>query len=285
MIRRSGREMTLSFPPFTTAVIWLLAINTTVFLVLTAFGTRTTINWVFSNLGLVPMAPALALAAVAFTMSLREKRARRFWFLTNPVTVSLALIVRPWLSWDILDDFLMKWRVIGSASGPILVVALSWLCERIARRAKIPGERGFSVRWIAYAAVGLGLFSIAAGFGIRSRPRLIASGGASQAAGKPNVILIVLDTVRADHLSVYGYQRDTTPNMRRFAAESTLYRNAISAANWTAPSHASIFTGMYTLRHGVRYDLPDNRLGRLAGATPTLAETLVGSNTGAPHLR
>ena len=61
MIRRSGREMTLSFPPFTTAVIWLLAINTAVFLVLTAFGTRTMINWVFSNLGLVPSAAVLHL--------------------------------------------------------------------------------------------------------------------------------------------------------------------------------------------------------------------------------
>ena len=54
MIRRSGREMTLSFPPFTTAVIWLLSINTAIFLGLTAFGSRATINWVFSNIGLVP---------------------------------------------------------------------------------------------------------------------------------------------------------------------------------------------------------------------------------------
>ncbi len=51
----------MSFPPFTTAVIWLLAMNTAVFLVLTAFGTRTMINWVFSNLGLVPSAAVLHL--------------------------------------------------------------------------------------------------------------------------------------------------------------------------------------------------------------------------------
>jgi membrane associated rhomboid family serine protease len=49
-----GREMTLSFPPFTRAVIWLLGINTAVFLVLEAFGTREVINWVYANLGLVP---------------------------------------------------------------------------------------------------------------------------------------------------------------------------------------------------------------------------------------
>ena len=49
-----GREMTLSFPPFTRAVIWLLGINTAVFLALEAFGTRDVINWVYANLGLVP---------------------------------------------------------------------------------------------------------------------------------------------------------------------------------------------------------------------------------------
>jgi len=49
-----GREMTLSFPPFTRAVIWLLGINTAVFLALSAFGTRAAIQWVYLNLGLVP---------------------------------------------------------------------------------------------------------------------------------------------------------------------------------------------------------------------------------------
>jgi membrane associated rhomboid family serine protease len=49
-----GREMTLSFPPFTKAVIWLLSINTAIFLGLSAFGTRAVIQWVYLNLGLVP---------------------------------------------------------------------------------------------------------------------------------------------------------------------------------------------------------------------------------------
>ena len=54
MIRNSGREMTLSFPPFTRAVTWLLGINTAVFLGLTAFGTVSAINWTYEHLGLVP---------------------------------------------------------------------------------------------------------------------------------------------------------------------------------------------------------------------------------------
>jgi membrane associated rhomboid family serine protease len=61
LIRNTGREMTLSFPPFTTAVIWLLAINTAVFLGLSAFGTRSVIGWVYENLGLVPAQTVLHL--------------------------------------------------------------------------------------------------------------------------------------------------------------------------------------------------------------------------------
>ena len=61
MIRSTGREMTLSFPPFTRAVIWLLSINTAVFLGLTAFGSFSVINWVYEHLGLVPARTVLHL--------------------------------------------------------------------------------------------------------------------------------------------------------------------------------------------------------------------------------
>ena len=68
---------------------------------------------------------------------------------------------------------------------------------------------------------------------------------------KPNVILIVMDTARADHLSSYGYFRKTTPNIDKIAGEGILFENAIAASSWTLPSHASIFTGMYLSKHGV----------------------------------
>ena len=68
--------------------------------------------------------------------------------------------------------------------------------------------------------------------------------------GKPNILWIVMDTVRADHLSCYGYHRNTTPNIDRIAGEGILFENAISAAPWTLPSHASMFTGMFPSKHG-----------------------------------
>ncbi len=65
-------------------------------------------------------------------------------------------------------------------------------------------------------------------------------------ASAPNVILITLDTLRADHLSTYGYDRQTSPNLDQFAAEGVKFDQAYSTAPWTLPSHATIMTGLYT---------------------------------------
>ena len=85
---------------------------------------------------------------------------------------------------------------------------------------------------------------------------------------KPNVILISIDTLRADHLSCYGYQRRTTPNIDRLAEDAVLFENAYSTAAWTPPAHASMLTGRYPSFHGV---VDTGRLGR---EIPTLAEAL-----------
>lgn len=59
-----------------------------------------------------------------------------------------------------------------------------------------------------------------------------------------------MDATRADHLACYGYERNTSPNLDRIAASGVLYEQAISAANWTLPSMASIFSGLYVAQHG-----------------------------------
>lgn len=101
-----------------------------------------------------------------------------------------------------------------------------------------------------------------------------SAGSARPADGVPNVILITLDTVRADHVSVYGYARDTTPNLRRLAEESTVYLNAIAAGDMTLSSHASLFTGLYVSWHDAHFD-PAYPAGRpLAPGHRTLAELL-----------
>jgi arylsulfatase A-like enzyme len=66
----------------------------------------------------------------------------------------------------------------------------------------------------------------------------------------PNIVLIVWDTTRADHLSSYGYFRNTTPNVDQFAKRGVLFENTISASSWTLPSMLSMFTSLLPHQHG-----------------------------------
>jgi arylsulfatase A-like enzyme len=86
---------------------------------------------------------------------------------------------------------------------------------------------------------------------------------------KPNLLFIVLDTLRRDHLGSYGYNRPTSPQLDAFASRSTLFKRAIAPAQWTVPSHASMFTGTYPQTHHVT-----QANSQLSGAHPTLAEIL-----------
>lgn len=101
------------------------------------------------------------------------------------------------------------------------------------------------------------------------------------------LILISLDTLRADHLALYGYGRPTSPQLERFATQATRYTRAQAAAPWTLPSHASLFTGLHPYEHGARtWPMeqlsalakdgwkPNNNVGPLAPERVTLAEVL-----------
>ncbi len=88
-------------------------------------------------------------------------------------------------------------------------------------------------------------------------------------ASLPNVVLLVLDTVRADHVSCYGYERLTTPRLDALAADGVLFENCVAPAPWTVPSHGSIFTGLYPTSHGAHAE----HLA-LSPAHVTLAEVL-----------
>ena len=87
----------------------------------------------------------------------------------------------------------------------------------------------------------------------------------------PNLVLITLDTLRADRLGSYGYDRDTTPTLDAIAARGVRFEDAITQATTTTPSHASILTGLNPARHGLR-----RLYQRLASSNHTLAEILKG---------
>ena len=83
-----------------------------------------------------------------------------------------------------------------------------------------------------------------------------------------NILFVVLDTVRKDHLSVYGHDQPTSPTLEAFAGEARVYEQAVTSAPWTLPAHASLFTGLYPSEHGATQE--DPYLER----ETTLAETL-----------
>jgi arylsulfatase A-like enzyme len=84
---------------------------------------------------------------------------------------------------------------------------------------------------------------------------------------RPNVLILLGDTVRADHLSLYGYDRPTTPRIEKRAGRGRVYERAIAPGVWTLPVHASLFTGLAVSAHGV--DHPEDAL---ADTQVTIAE-------------
>ncbi len=100
---------------------------------------------------------------------------------------------------------------------------------------------------------------------------LAGLGGCSEKPqpARANVLLITIDTLRRDHVSSYGYRRETTPNLDRLAAEGLIFDNASTPRAKTSPALASLFTGSYPHEHGVR-----ELLQPLDPEVPVLAQAL-----------
>ncbi|HEY2904367.1 MAG TPA: sulfatase-like hydrolase/transferase [Vicinamibacterales bacterium] len=112
---------------------------------------------------------------------------------------------------------------------------------------------------------------------IKPWPRVVLAGAAIVAvispflraqAPKPNVLLVTIDTVRADHVGAYGYMKPTTPTLDRLAREGVRFADATSQAPLTGPAHAAILTGSYPGRFGVR----DNAAAPLPESATTIGE-------------
>jgi len=93
------------------------------------------------------------------------------------------------------------------------------------------------------------------------------AGCSGEVPSRPDVLLITLDTTRADHLGCYGYSRAVSPELDRFALDAVLYRRAWSTDSWTLPAHASILTGKYPSSHGAHFNAATGELS-LASVVP-----------------
>ncbi len=153
--------------------------------------------------------------------------------------------------------------VMGSTlAGLALLVPVAWVCTWF--RRTWPGRRvAGAARVAVWPAIALVVASGVFQWATRSRvqsPEGFWTSASSQPAsrpgggGPPDVVLIVLDTLRADRLGCYGYGRPTTPHIDAFAADAVQFQRAISPGVWTEPAHASIFTGLFRSQHGVGWN-------------------------------
>jgi uncharacterized protein (TIGR02996 family) len=99
---------------------------------------------------------------------------------------------------------------------------------------------------------------------------MVVAGCSTRPAARPNVLLITLDTTRADHIGAYGDRLARTPNIDRVASSGVVFERAITTAPLTLPAHVSLLTGLYPFAHGVR----NNGNFTLGERVPTLATAL-----------
>ncbi len=114
----------------------------------------------------------------------------------------------------------------------------------------------------------------------------IARGEATPASDVPkprNIVWIVMDTARRDYISIYGAERNAMPRLKEFSRQALIFDRAISTAHWTFPAHASMFTGMYSSKHGANHHTGDWISHPMAPENLTIAEILQakGYQTGA----
>lgn len=201
----------------------------------------------------------VALAAVA--RLLPRVPLRRYAF---PLFVFLVFY-----DWVALSGHIYHYAIITLALG-VTVVLSRWFHRH---------EAG-TLRFLRRSLPGLAIVTLLAFCGIEAGQWLQERAATAQLppapTGSPNILVIVVDTLRADHLSGYGYSRPTSPNLDLVARHGVLFENAFSASSWTMPSHASLVTGRYTYEHQAETRPLDNHY-------PTIGEALLarGYRTGA----
>jgi arylsulfatase A-like enzyme len=207
--------------------------------------------------------PAALVAQLVVLRGLRKLGPRdrgAGWF--GFVSAALALLWTVLAARSLAGARLQGGLLLGTAGAATLATGLTWwLFAHLGRRTRAL------------------LFAIAAIAPLATRA-LLGPPELNQVVDAPNVLLIVLDTVRADHLELYGYERATMPELAAFAARGTTYTRCLAEAPWTLPTHASLFTGLAPPEHGAQGGASGSKQPGLVGGRAlaeeheTLAEVL-----------
>jgi len=155
--------------------------------------------------------------------------------------------------------------IVVSAALAVGVYRLSKKILSFLQKSRIPRVAG------ALFLLGFCLASFAAlrQAGVHSENKLVLAKKTRREAAGPNVLFILVDSLRSDHLSCYGYPLLTSPRLDTLATQGVLFSSMLAASTWTVPTHASLFTGLYPLSHGA-YSV----FSTLDPGIPTMAQTL-----------
>ncbi|MBL8840318.1 MAG: sulfatase [Planctomycetes bacterium] len=205
-------------------------------------------------LWVAPLLDALLFVAVAGLILPLLRWVRSRARVVPVAAASLALLAYDW------SRITHEWSRLVAAGVAGAVGLLAWFALR---RAAAPLARAsrfalplLLVAWLATLVV------------VERQGRGRSGATVAPPAGARDVVVVVLDTVRADHLSAYGYARATSPWLETLAAEGARFDACFSTSSWTLPAHASLLTGRLPYEHGAL-------LGPLDASLPLLPETFV----------
>lgn len=261
--RRTGKSVDVArdFARATATVLALALTTSWVQLALTSlsrdvFGVFSW-KWMFrdqlflSTLGYVVLFLVVSLVPVLIHVALPNRYRWPAFFATLAAFGSFCVL----LVFERISPY--AWLVVAAAIGVQLHRAIS--------RHEVTAWRW--TRRVAFAGIAMSVAAVA-GLGqwrawvesaaVRSLP--------SAPSGAPNVVLLILDTVRAKSLSLYGTPQETTPSLQKWASRGVVFDAAYSTTSWTLPSHASMFTGQYPSL------VSADRVSPLDTVRPTLAE-------------
>lgn len=209
--------------------------------------------------GLAGMAGGALFSSVlifAFALAGRPRPKKRAWAFFFPILLACGLTAEAvFYLMDIhtFRDLGGRWSggaYAFLALGSLSALAAGLLAWRICRPLS---QKSARFRFGFGALCLFGLLAVFASVRVMIPPpgpaaTRIPSGGRDQAP--LNIVILLVDSLRPDHLSAYGYPLPTSPRIDRLAREGVLFRRCYAASNWTVPTHASLFTGLYPSSHG-----------------------------------
>ena len=186
----------------------------------------------------------------------RPPRSRAMAFATEGVTWAVLL----YLSIGPLAASHLNKRSIASSNALILSVLIPAGCLAVStlvvcyssRRARDLAATGVSRRRAIAVTVGAAVYVLLAIAAHRGFTWTAVTQASPASSDRPDLVLVIVDALRADRLGAYGYSRARTPHFDSFAARAVLYADHVSASPWTLPSFATLFTGRSPTVHGAR---------------------------------